>query len=154
MHGYVACVYHHHFINFTFCDFFFFLTLLCAKQTDFSPHKHTHTQTQTHRQINTETDRRWRRRSVVVGRRSPCFWVLILVVLVGFYSCGSCGGDGCLWWINYLTMRGKGRKRCLWREVIWPWGKEEGGVYSLPWKEEERSRRSQKDKDWSEWEMR
>ena len=26
-------------------------------------------------------------------------------------------------------MRGKERKRCLWREKIWPWGKEEGGVY-------------------------
>ena len=39
-------------------------------------------------------------------------------VLVGFDSCGSCGGDWCLWCINYLTMRGKGRRRCLWREVI------------------------------------
>ena len=38
-------------------------------------------------------------------------------VLVGFDSCGSCGGDWCLWWINDLTMRGK-RKRCLWKEVI------------------------------------
>ena len=39
-------------------------------------------------------------------------------VLLGFDSCGSCGGDWCLWWINDLTMRGKGRRRCLWREVI------------------------------------
>ena len=36
-------------------------------------------------------------------------------VLVGF---DSCGGDWCLWWINDLTMRGKGRRRCLLREVI------------------------------------
>ena len=34
-------------------------------------------------------------------------------MLVGFDSCGSCGGDWCLWWINYLTMRGKERRRCL-----------------------------------------
>ena len=39
-------------------------------------------------------------------------------VLVGFDSCGSCGGDWYLWWISDLTMRGKRRKRCLWREVI------------------------------------
>ena len=43
-----------------------------------------------------------------------CLWVLILVA---FDSCGSCGGDWCLWWINDLTMRGKRRRRCLWREV-------------------------------------
>ena len=36
-------------------------------------------------------------------------------VLLGF---DSCGGDWCLWWINDLTMKGKGRRRCLWREVI------------------------------------
>ena len=47
--------------------------------------------------------------------------------MTGFDSCGSNGGDWCLWWINDLTMRGKGRRRCLWREVIWPWGNE--GVY-------------------------
>ena len=39
-------------------------------------------------------------------------------VLVGFDSCGSCGGDWYLWWISDLTMRGKRRRRCLWREVI------------------------------------
>ena len=39
-------------------------------------------------------------------------------VLVGFDSCGSCGGDWCLWWISGLTMRGKIRRRCLWKEVI------------------------------------
>ena len=39
-------------------------------------------------------------------------------VLVGFDSCGSYGGDWYLWWISDLTMRGKRRRRCLWREVI------------------------------------
>ena len=39
-------------------------------------------------------------------------------VLVGFDSCGSYGGDWCLWWISDLTIRGKRRRRCLWREVI------------------------------------
>ena len=39
-------------------------------------------------------------------------------VLVGFDSCGSYGGDWCLWSISDLTMRGKRRRRCLWREVI------------------------------------
>ena len=34
-------------------------------------------------------------------------------VLVGFDSCGSCGGDCCLWWISDLTMRGKRRSRTL-----------------------------------------
>ena len=34
-------------------------------------------------------------------------------VLVGFDSCGSCGGDWCLWWISDLTMRGKRRCRTL-----------------------------------------
>ena len=28
-------------------------------------------------------------------------------MLVGFDSCGSCGGDWYLWWISDLTMRGK-----------------------------------------------
>ena len=31
-----------------------------------------------------------------MGRRSLCLWDLILVMLVGFYSCGSCGGDRAL----------------------------------------------------------
>ena len=48
-----------------------------------------------------------------MGRRSPRLWVLILVVLVGFDSCGSCGGDWCLGWISDLTIRGKRRRRCL-----------------------------------------
>ena len=49
----------------------FFPSLLCAKQTDFSPqssssfssdtHKHTHTQTQTHRQMITEGALSWSR---------------------------------------------------------------------------------------------
>ena len=39
-------------------------------------------------------------------------------LLVGFDSCGSYGGDRCLWWISGLTMRGNRRRRCLWREVI------------------------------------
>ena len=55
-------------------------------------HKHTHTQTYSRRQINRETNQCWRRRSMLMGQWSPCLWVLILVVLVGFYSCGSCGG--------------------------------------------------------------
>ena len=59
-----------------------------------------------------------RQRLMLVGRRSPCLWVLILVVLVSFDSYGSYGGHWCLWWINDLTMRGKRRRRCLWREVI------------------------------------
>ena len=47
----------------------FFLSFLCAKQTDFSPqssssfssdtHKHTHTQTQTHRQMITKGALSW-----------------------------------------------------------------------------------------------
>ena len=53
-----------------------------------------------------------------MGQRSPCLWVLILVVLVGFDSCGSCGGDWCLWWKKMLVEGGdltvrKGRRRSL-----------------------------------------
>ena len=39
-------------------------------------------------------------------------------MLEGFDSCGSCGGDWCLWWISDLTISGKRRRRCLWREVF------------------------------------
>ena len=39
-------------------------------------------------------------------------------VLVGFDSCGSCGGDWCLWWISDLTISGKRRRRCLWRRYL------------------------------------
>ena len=75
---------------------------------------------------------------ISVGSQDQCLWVdemcfdacgsMLAVeinarrstesVLVGFDSCGSCGGDWCLWWISGLTMRGNRRRRCLWREVI------------------------------------
>ena len=97
MHGHCSsCI--PYFINFTFCAFFF-LSLLCAKQTVFSPqssssfssdthkHKHTHTQTQTHRQIITEVASSWSRvqdklfeLSCRVTRMSLTRWVKALSI--------------------------------------------------------------------------
>ena len=80
-------------------------------------HKHTHANKPIERQTGVGVSRLW------IGGSTES-------VLVGFDSCGSCGGDWCLWWINDLTMKGKRRRRYLWREVIWRWPwKEGGGVF-------------------------
>ena len=67
MHGYVACVYHHHFINFTFCAFFFFFfsslsfvqNKLTSLLTNTPTHKHKHTDKSTLRQIGAGGGDRW-----------------------------------------------------------------------------------------------
>ena len=161
----VAFVYHY-LINFMFCAFFFSPFSSSSFSSDTHKHKHTHTQTQTHRQINTkidkhthtqthprkqtnrETDQCWRRRSVLVGWQSPCLWVLILVLLVGFLF---------LWWrlvlmVDKLFDHERKRKR----KMLVEGGDltmRKGRRRSLPWKEEERSRRRTKI-GLSLWEMR
>ena len=54
--------------------------------------------------------------SVLVAKIGAC--VLTKSMLMGFNSCGAYGGDWCLWWISDLTISGKRRRRCLWREVF------------------------------------
>ena len=118
--------------------------------------RYTQTQTHPHTNTNTQTNQHWDR-SALAAEIGGCGSTES--VLVGFDSCGA-GGFLFLWflWWRWVLVVDKlfDHERKRKKKMLVEGGDltvRKGRRRSLPWKGEE-SRRSQKDKDWSEWEMR